>query len=185
MKNKNFCPVELAFDNVAAAEWEAEKELKIENLLALKNHLSNFLFEVKDYNEFKANPSTILYDLVKNSYGHDFPAYIQPEALYSLVGLNLNEVYNLIHQVNSVSVQMDWNTHEATPPEFYTYTVNQKQNDAFHLIRYLINTMEQTGEKLTTHIYPMQVLKGLNGMVTFDFTTNKMIPNTNFILDLK
>ena len=185
MKNANFKPLQLAFDNVAAAEWDAEKQLKIEQLDKLKKYLSKFIFEVSDYNEFKESPATTTYNLVKNSYGKDFPEYIEIDALYTLIGLNLIELNSLLHSVNSISVEIDWQTYEATPPEFYTYTVNQKQNDAFNLIQYAIDSVNKTGDKLGVHIYPFEITKGFNGMVKFDFITNKLQPNTNFILDLK
>jgi|DEB19_MinimDraft_2_1074335.scaffolds.fasta_scaffold33259_2 hypothetical protein len=185
MKNTKFEPIKLDYDSVAAAEWKQELDIKIEHLDKLKDYLSNFMFEVTDYNLFKSEPATTICNLITNSYGKDFPSYINLDALYTLVGFNQIEFNNLLHQVNSISIDLDWNTYEAPFPEFHTYTINQRQNDAYNLITYALNGIFASRDKLGVHVFPFDITKGMNGMVSFDMAKNLMRPNNNFILNIK
>lgn len=183
--SKNFEPIELAYNSEGLKFWQQDLKEKISYIDKLKAYLSRFIFEVNDYNEFQIDGFATLERLVKESYSKDFPSYITFEKLADFIDLNIIDYNQIMNNINSIDIDVDFNLYTATTPDFAIWTINQKQNDAFNLVQYALNSVAKIKTKLDVHIYPLDLVKSLNQAAKFDFQKNEVLVNPNFILGIK
>jgi hypothetical protein len=183
--SKNFEPIELAYDSEGMKMWQQDLKEKISHIDKLKEYLSRFIFEVNDYNEFQIDGFSTLERLVKGSYGKDFPSYITFEKLADFIDLDIIDYNQIMNDINSIDIDIDFNLYTATTPDFAIWTISQKQNDAYNLVQYALNSVAKIKSKLDVHIYPLDLVKSLNQVARFDFEKNEVLVNPNFILGIK
>lgn len=111
----------------------------------------------------------------------EFPP-ISVNKMIELMSVNLKYINEKITLINSYEIELNFSTGEPlNTPNFNIQTETQTQNELYTAIMGLIRKIDELKEKGVT-IYPAPIVSGLGFAVQFDFATNKIIPNYNYIL---
>jgi hypothetical protein len=185
MNSKKFTPIQLTYCNDSLKNYETELATKTKYINDLKELLSNYIFKIEDLNIFKEQPTAVLDNLITENYKNDFPPYVSNLKIAEFVGINLHSFNAVFEALQSIQVEIDYNTLEAIKPDFGVYTTNESQNQAYRLISMALEGVMKLNSKLKVHVFPLDLIKSLNNTCRFNFATNKIEVSTQFILDIK
>lgn len=181
MTNK-FTPITIAIDTQAEKTYTTAVEAKKNACDALFNYLQQFVstenkdaFDGRIYNEFIQRFS--------DKHFANYPT-LKIEKILDLHDCRSHQVEALIKAFESI--QIEWNLDENEPtksPCFDIKTEYPEQNDRYKKTENLIKAIDAIKDQ--RHIYLADVVRGLNGAVAYDFSTQKIVPNISYVLGEK
>jgi murein L,D-transpeptidase YcbB/YkuD len=179
---KKFTPITIAVDTHAQSDYTRAVEAKKNASNALFNYLQQFVsienkdaFEGKIYQEFIQRFS--------DKHFANYPT-LKIEKILDLHDCRSHQVEALIKAFEDIKIE--WNLEKNEPQKeqcFDIKTEYQNQNDRYDQTQQLITALETI--KGDRHIYLADVVRGLNGIVSYDFSTQKIVPNIAFVLGQK
>lgn len=177
------------FKSITIATNEAEKKTHIKAIDTKKSHfnalfsyLQQFVnidnkevFEGNIYNEFISRFS--------NKHFANYPT-LRIEKIAELHDCHLHKIDALIKAFESIKIEWDFKTNESKQSvDFDIKTQYQEQNDRYKNTMQLIKALDTIKEN--RHVYLADIVRGLNGVVAYDFSNQKVVPNIAFVLGEK
>ena len=180
MKAKTFQPIVIGHDVDLENKYVTSTDTKKKRFNELTDYLQLFVsteninsFEGRIYDEF----ITRFYD----KHHENFPS-LTIHKIAELHSCQLHKVDALIDSFESI--KMDWDLEKNHPkheaPDFRILTTNENENKLFNALTKIVDSIENA-QAIGLQFYPAPILNGLNGWMSFDFNTNKMLPNISRI----
>ena len=185
MNSKKFTPIQLTYCNDSLKNYETELATKTKYINDLKELLSNYIFKIEDLNIFKEQPTAVLDNLITENYKADFPPYVSNNKIAEFVGINLHSFNAVFEALQTIQIEIDYNTLEAIKPDFGIYTTNEDQNRAFNLISMALESVMKLNSKLKVHVFPLDLIKSMNNTCRFNFAENRIEVSPSFIQSIK
>ena len=179
---KNFTPITIGKRDQEEKEYTTSVDTKKNAYHALFRYLQQFVsienkdaFEGKIYDEFIQRFS--------DKHFANYPT-LKIEKILDLHDCRSHQVESLIKAFEDIKIE--WNLEKNEPkkqPCFDIKTEYPEQNDRYKKTDNLIKAIDAIkGER---HIYLADVVRGLNGIVAYDFSTQKIVPNITYVLGEK
>jgi len=172
MRTKSFTPQIIGYQTELEKEYTMNLQAKINALDEFYQYVGKYV-SVEDKNAFKGKFYETFIQRFSDKYAKDFP-HLSLNKMFELVELNIGKVNALIDTINSIDLDVD-----ADAPDFNIYTENEEQSKLHEYLTSIIQNINELSK--TRNVYPAPLVQGMNGMLQFDFTTNKMIPSIPFI----
>lgn len=179
---KKFTPITIAVDTHAQSDYTRAVEAKKNASNALFRYLQQFIsienkdaFEGKIYDEFIQRFS--------DKHFANYPT-LKIEKILDLHDCRSHQVEALIKAFEDIKIEWDLDKNEPTKQQcFDIKTEYPEQNDRYKKTDNLIKAIDAIkGER---HIYLADLVRGLNGVVAYDFSTQKIVPNLTYVLGEK
>jgi hypothetical protein len=180
--SKKFTPITIAVDTHAETAHTTAVEAKKNAYNALFQYLQQFIsienkdaFEGKIYDEFIQRFS--------DKHFANYPT-LKIEKIADLHDCRMHQIEALIKSFEDIKI--DWNLEKNEPQKeqcFDIKTEYPEQNERYNQTQQLINALDTI--KRDRHIYLADVVRGLNGIVSYDFSTQQVVPNIAFVLGEK
>jgi len=172
MKKKQFIPQIIGHRKGLEKEYTMNLQAKINALDEFYQYVGKYV-SVEDKNAFNGKFYETFIERFSDKYAKDYP-HISINKMFELVELNIGKVNALIETINAISIDVD-----SPAPDFNIYTENEEQNKLHEYLTSIIQNINELSK--TRNVYPAQLVHGMNGMVQYDFTTNKIVPSISFV----
>lgn len=179
---KNFKPIIIATDTTAENNHRTAVEAKKSHFNALFSYIQQFVntdnketFRGQIYNEFISRFS--------NKHFANYPT-LRIEKIAELHDCHLHKIEALINAFESIQIEWDFNKNtEKEQRDFTIKTEYPEQNERYKNTMQLIKAIDTIKEN--RFVYLADVVRGLNGIVAYDFSTQQVVPNIAFVLGEK
>lgn len=179
MKQKKFTPIAIGVKEHQKKEFEA-------NLTHLRTLLSDFFSEVdkfiqvEDKNVYKGNLINCFVKNFEDKYRKEFSSMLTIDKVMELCEVNTDKLKSLATKIKEYNIEIDYNTLEAKEVDFTIYTESEEHNKLYHYVKKITDAIE---DKPNNHFfYHSDLVRGFNGLVYYDFSSQTIKPNINFIL---
>lgn len=173
-------------------EFNFEGEINYNRkLTTIRADLTNFFNEIEKYIEVK-NKSAYKENLMQqfkeefsDKHKKDFPPILSLERVMELCDVDFTRLNFLIVKVDNAAIDIDFDTQEPTEQtDFGYYTENENQNFWLTYLQNICNAI-YTSDRPTTHFWNADLVRGFGNMLNYDFATQKLKPNKEFIKTIK
>ena len=87
---------------------------------------------------------------------------------------------SLAEKIKEYNIEIDYNTGEAETRDFTIYTESEEHNNLYHYVKKITDSI---AENPNNHFfYNSDLVRGFNGLVYYDFSTQSIKPNITYIL---
>jgi hypothetical protein len=122
-----------------------------------------------------------LFKAFSNKHFANYPT-LKIEKIADLHDCRLHQVEALINAFESIDIEWNFATNEPESiPCFDIKTEYAEQNVRYQKVNELISALDHI--RADRHIYFADVVRGLNGMVAYDFSKQSIVPNLALFLE--
>jgi hypothetical protein len=176
---KDFTPIKIGFNEGERAKFETD-------LINIKNLLNDFFsecekyIEIKDKNKYKGSLFNSFVNDFSNKYKSKFPEILTIDKILELSNVNTDKLKFLSSKIQELKLNIDYNSLEMETPDFCIYTSNLEENLLF---QYAQGISKAIHENKPSHLsfFNADLQRGFTGLLLYDFSTQKLIPNIGFI----
>jgi len=179
MKKQNFKPLAIGIN-------ESEKQRFEADLTQLRTIVSDFFSEVdkfiqvEDKNVYRGNLINTFVKDFEHKYRAEFSSMLTIDKVMELCEVNTDKLKSLATKIKEYNIEIDYNTGEAPIKDFTIYTESEEQNKLYQYVKKITDSIS---DKPTSHFfYHSDLVRGFNGLVFYDFSTQTIQPNINYIL---
>jgi hypothetical protein len=179
MKKQNFKPLAIGVN-------ESEKQRFEADLTQFKALVSDFFSEVdkfiqvEDKNAYKGNLINTFVKDFEDKYRAEFSSILTIDKVMELCEVNTDKLKSLAEKIKEYNIEIDYNTGEAETRDFTIYTESEEHNNLYHYVKKITDSI---AENPNNHFfYNSDLVRGFNGLVYYDFSTQSIKPNITYIL---
>lgn len=179
---KKFTPLTIGKHEQNEKDYITSVEAKISHFKALFTYLAKYV-ETEDKDAFEGQIYNVFIQRFSDRHFANFPT-LKIEKILELHDCQSHQVDALVKAFESIDVQ--WNFQTNLPKEtpcFLIKTEFPEQNIRYQKANKLIAALDQIKDQ--RHLYLADIVRGLNGIVQYDFSTQKIVPSISFVLGLK
>ena len=179
---KKFTPIVIAKHEQKEKDFTMAVETKKKHFNALFDYLQQFV-SIENKETFKGKIYSEFIQAFSNKHFANYPT-LKIEKIADLHDCRLHQVEALINAFEDI--QIDWNFANNEPesiPCFDIKTEYVEQNVRYQKVNELISALDHI--RADRHIYFADVVRGLNGMVAYDFSKQSIVPSISFVLGEK
>ena len=179
MKKQNFIPLAIGINEHEKQRFEAD-------LTQLRTHVSDYFSEVdkfiqvEDKNVYKANLINSFVKDFEDKYRKEFSNLLTIEKILELCEVNTDKLKSLATKIKEYNIEINYNTGEAPTKDFTIYTESDEQNKLYNYVKKITDSI---ADKPNNHFfYNSDLVRGFNGIVYYDFSSQSIKPNITYIL---
>ena len=179
---KKFTPIVIAKHEQKEKDFTMAVETKKKHFNALFDYLQQFV-SIENKETFKGKIYSEFIQAFSNKHFANYPT-LKIEKIADLHDCRLHQLEALIKAFDSIDI--DWNFANNEPesiPCFDIKTESTEQNVRYEKVNELISALDHI--RADRHIYFADVVRGLNGMVAYDFSKQSIVPSISFVLGEK
>ena len=180
--SKKFTPITIGKHEHLEKEYNVNVETKKKRFKTLFDYLSTFI-DTQDKNAFDGKIYDEFIQRFSDKHFANYPT-LKIEKILDLHDCRSHQVEALINDFEAIKI--DWDFESNTTKEQRDFTIKTEypeQNERYLNTNKLIDALATL--KSERHIYFADIVKGLNGIVAYDFSTQNIVPNLNYVLGIK
>jgi len=181
MKNKEFKPIVIGYDESSKKRFEA-------NLTALSVHLKDFFtkcekyVQIEDKNTYKGNLLQSFISDFSDKYQSEFSQLLSIEKMLELSDVPVDKLRFLAAKINEIDIDLDFNTHEASTPDFSIKTESIEENLLWNYANGISKAIhENRPTNLSLTFFNADLQRAFCGLMIYDFSSQKLVPNVSWI----
>lgn len=179
---KKFTPIVIAKHEQKEKDFTMAVETKKKHFNALFDYLQQFV-SIENKETFKGQIYSEFILAFSNKHFANYPT-LKIEKIADLHDCRLHQVEALINAFKSIDIEWNFITNEPESiPCFDIKTEYAEQNVRLQKVNELISALDHI--RADRHIYFADVVRGLNGMVAYDFSKQSIVPSISFVLGEK
>lgn len=179
MKNKDFKPITIGYDERAKNQFDA-------NLTALRSHLTDFFkectkyVEIKDKNAYKGDLLNSFISDFSGKYSSQFSELLTIEKILELSDVDTHKLRFLESRIKEININIDYNTLESVTPDFSIKTNSLEEN---LLYEYANGISKAIYDNKPNHLtfFNADLQRAFCGLLLYDFSNQKLVPNISWI----
>ena len=180
--SKPFTPIVIAKHEQKEKDFRIAIETKKKRFNELFDYITTFI-DTQDKDVFKGQIYDAFIQRFTDKHHVTYPS-LSISKLLDLHECHQHKVEALINAFQSIDLDWNFATNEAVEiPCFDIKTVYAEQNVRYQKVNELISALDHI--RVDRHIYFADVVRGLNGMVAYDFSKQSIVPSISFILGEK
>jgi hypothetical protein len=182
MKTKEFQKILIDTSEHLQKDYLSRFNAKIKAFNALCSYMKHFI-SIEDKNEFKSEIyETFLNKFLKKNKD-DFPKNSPINSMLNFMQVNTQKLQDLITEFNAIDFEenIDFNAPILEEKDFGIYTETEEQNFLFFRLQNIITEISKL-EALNKTILKAPLVQAFQFMLQYDFFTQQLKPNSNFIL---
>jgi hypothetical protein len=179
MKNKEFKPIVIGYDESSKKRFEA-------NLTALSVHLKDFFTEcekyvqIEDKNVYKGNLLNSFISDFSKKYKTQFSELLTIDKILELSNVDTHKLRFLESKIKEINIEIDYNTHEASTPDFSIKTESIEENLLYEYSKRIAAAIHDNKPEYMTFFYA-DLVRGFANILQYDFNSQKLVPNVSYI----
>jgi hypothetical protein len=180
--SKPFTPIVIAKHEQKEKDFTIAIETKKNRFNALFEYLQQYV-SIENKETYKGQIYSEFISSFNNKHFANYPT-LKIEKIADLHDCRLHQVEALIDAFESIDIDWNFTTNEPESiPCFDIKTEYAEQNDRYQKTNKLIDALDDIRD--TRHLYLADIVRGLNGIVAYDFHTQKIVPNLAYVLGEK
>jgi hypothetical protein len=182
MKTKEFQRILIENAEHLQKDYISRFNAKIKTFEALCNYMKHFI-PIEDKNEFTSEIyETFLNKFLKKNKD-DFPKNSPINSMLNFMQVNTQKLQDLITEFQAIDFEenINFNAPELEDKDFGIYTETDEQNFLFFRLQNIITEISKL-EALNKTILKAPLVQAFQFMLHYDFYTQQLKPNSNFIL---
>jgi len=182
MKTKEFQKILLDTSEHLKKDYLSRFNAKIMRYEALYSYLSKFI-SIEDKNTLTSDIYSTFITLFLEKESANFPPNAPINSILTFFEVNTNKIQVLIDEFNAIDFEetIDYNAPILQEKDFGIYTQNEAQNNLFFRLQNIITEISKL-EALNKTILKAPLVQAFQQMLQYDFLTQQLKPNSNFIL---
>jgi predicted component of viral defense system (DUF524 family) len=181
MSNK-FTPIVIAKHEQKEKDFQMSVDTKKKHFNALFDYLQQFV-SIENKEAFKGQIYDAFIQRFTDKHHATYPS-LSISKLLDLHECHQHKLEALINAFQSIDIEWNFATNEPESiPCFDIKTEYTEQNVRYEKVNELISALDHI--RADRHIYFADVVRGLNGMVAYDFSKQSIVPSISFVLGEK
>jgi len=180
--SKKFTPIKIGENTHERDTYLTNVEDKKKRFNELFAYMQRFI-NTEDKPRFKNDIYGTFIQSFSDKHFAQFPS-LRIEKVAELHDLQLHRLEALIKSFTDI--QIDWNFDTNAPVQEHCFdilTTCQEQNDRYKKTKHLCEAINAIKEE--HHVYPADIVRGANGTLAYDFTTQSIVPSQAYVLGEK
>ncbi len=169
----------IGVDTHKQKEYITSVEAKKKRLEELLSYCQQFI-SIEDLNAFSEAPNEYFKKAFNEKFQHEFPPLVNYSKQLELCNISESKIQELESNYKAIQIE-NFNpvTCEAPNKDFNIYAINSEAVTRYEKTKKLCDLLNDLRSEQT--VYPANVVQGVQGVIGFNFQTNKFDINVNFI----
>jgi hypothetical protein len=179
MKNKEFKPIVIGYNASAESNYKANLSSKIERLTQFFEECTKYV-DIKDKNAYKPNLYNSFVEDFSAKYKSQFSELLTIDKILELSEVPVDKLRFLAAKINEIDIDLDFNTHEASTPDFSIKTESIEENLLYEYSKRIAAAIHDNKPEYMTFFYA-DLVRGFANILQYDFNSQKLVPNVSYI----
>jgi hypothetical protein len=179
---KKFTPIVIAKHEQKEKDFTIATDTKKKRFNELFDYMDTFI-DTQDKDVFKGQIYNVFIQRFTDKHHATYPS-LSISKILDLHECHQHKLEALINAFQSIDIEWNFATNEPESiPCFDIKTEYTEQNVRYEKVNELISALDHI--RADRHIYFADVVRGLNGMVAYDFSKQSIVPSISFVLGEK
>ena len=181
MKNKEFKPIVIGYNASAESNYKANLSTKIDRLTQFFEECTKYV-DIKDKNAYKPNLYNSFVEDFSKKYKEQFSELLTIENILELSEVPVDKLRFLAAKINEIDIDLDFNTYEASMPDFTIKTESIEENLLWNYANGISKAIhENRPTNLSLTFFNADLQRAFCGLMIYDFSSQRLVPNVSWI----
>jgi hypothetical protein len=175
----NFKKIAISVDEGSKTKFKSNLRLKQRYMRELFKYANQFV-TVDDITSLQGNFYETFIKLFLDKYENEFPP-ISVNKMLEAMEVDREYLDKICKDIDSIDIQLDKEL-KAQEPDFNIYTESEEQNKLFRTAERICKDVNTLKSDYGIRLIPNALIQGTSQTIVYDWTQQKMKPNTRKVL---
>lgn len=181
MKDKTFTPITIGYNTSAESNYKANLSTKIDRLTQFFEECDKYV-TIEDKNAYKPNLYNSFVEDFSKKYKKQFSELLTIEKILEISDVPVDKLRFLASKINEIDIDLDYNTHETSAPDFSIKTESIEENLLWNYANGISKAIhENRPTNLSLTFFNADLQRAFCGLMIYDFSSQRLVPNVSWI----